>query len=109
MWYRIVQLFRGGSVLRVRKNWSAQALLLVTSLGFVEAQQTSELPGLSIRTTTRVVLVDAIVTDGKSQPVAGLAANDFTVLEDGKPQKVSFFSFESVAKHQNAPPPPKLR
>jgi VWFA-related protein len=98
-----------GMSLRVGRTWMGQALLLVTSLGFLSAQQTSEVPGLSIRTTTRVVLVDAIVTDGKSEPVAGLSANDFTVLEDGKPQKVSFFSFESVAKRQNAPPPPRLR
>jgi len=61
-------------------------------------------PDLSIRTTTRVVLVDAIVTDAGSHPVRGLAASDFTILEDGKPQKISFFSFESPAQHQAAPP-----
>jgi hypothetical protein len=48
-------------------------------------------PDLSIRTTTRVVLVDAIVTDAGSHPVRDLAAPDFTIFEDGKPQKISFF------------------
>ena len=65
-------------------------------------------PDLSIRTTTRVVLIDAVVTDGSSHPVRGLAASDFTVLEDGKPQKIAFFSFESAAQRP-ASNPPKLR
>jgi VWFA-related protein len=61
-------------------------------------------PELSIRTATRVVLVDAIVTDADSHPVKGLVASDFAVLEDGKLQKISFFSFESPPQHQAAPP-----
>jgi VWFA-related protein len=61
-------------------------------------------PDLSIRTTTRVVLVDAIVTDAGSHPVRDLAAPDFTIFEDGKPQKISFFSLESPAQHQAALP-----
>jgi VWFA-related protein len=84
------------------------AVLVIFSCALSSAQETS-IPGLSIRTTTRVVLVDAIVTNGKSQPVAGLAASNFAVLEDGKPQKISFFSFESTAKQQQAAPPPRLR
>jgi VWFA-related protein len=48
------------------------------------------------------------VTEG-AQPVTGLTATDFTVLEDGKPQKVAFFSFESPARRQEAAAPPKLR
>jgi VWFA-related protein len=41
-------------------------------------------------------MVDAIVTDAKGQPVRGLTNSDFTISEDGKPQKISFFSYESL-------------
>ena len=45
-------------------------------------------PQQPIRTTTLLVEVDTIVTDGKGQFVTGLTADDFEVLEDGKPQKI---------------------
>lgn len=38
-----------------------------------------------------LVRVYASVTDGRGNPVQGLAAADFTVLEDGRPQTVSTF------------------
>src|SRR6266849_5746233 len=77
------------------------AIVLALSSSFaVFGQQTQRLPDFSIRTTTRLVLVDAIVMDASSHPASGLTAPDFTVLEDGKPQKVSFFSFESRAQRE---------
>lgn len=48
----------------------------------------------TLRTNTRLVVVDVVVTDGKGQPVPDLKAFDFTLLEDGKPQKISGFNFE---------------
>jgi VWFA-related protein len=47
-----------------------------------------------LRANTRLVVVDVVVTDGKSQPVPDLKAADFVLLEDGKPQKISGFIFE---------------
>lgn len=40
------------------------------------------------RITTSLVQVDAVVTDSKGRPVTNLAARDFEILEDGKPQEV---------------------
>ncbi|HEX8720939.1 MAG TPA: VWA domain-containing protein [Pyrinomonadaceae bacterium] len=44
-----------------------------------------------IRLETDLIQVRAVVTDRKGQPVDGLTREDFEVLEDGKPQQVSFF------------------
>ena len=43
-----------------------------------------------------IVALNVVVTDGQQKPVNGLVANDFTVLEDGVPQDVSFFAASEV-------------
>lgn len=48
----------------------------------------------AVRVSARLVLVDAVVTDKSGQRITDLKKDDFTVLENGKPQKVSAFSFE---------------
>src|SRR5882724_5026572 len=48
----------------------------------------------TLHTNTRLVVVDVVATDSKGQPVPDLKASDLTVLEDGKPQKISGFNFE---------------
>jgi VWFA-related protein len=51
--------------------------------------------GAVIRTETRVVLVDAVVTDKKGAYVRDLSVKDFKVWEDNKEQKITSFSFEA--------------
>jgi len=46
-----------------------------------------------LKTITRLVVVDVVVTD-KNGPVTGLQRDDFTLLEDGKPQQVRVFNFQ---------------
>jgi VWFA-related protein len=48
-----------------------------------------------LRATTRLVVVDVVAIDDKGVPVTGLKAEDFTVLEDGKPQTIRGFSFQT--------------
>ena len=63
-------------------------------------------PTLTIRTNTGLVTVDVVVTDKKGQPVAGLKAEDFSVEENGKKQKLSLFTApgsNDVAKPVPAP------
>lgn len=48
-----------------------------------------------LRVTSRMVLVDAVVTDGSGKPVAGLKVDDFQVLENGKPQAIRAFGARS--------------
>lgn len=48
----------------------------------------------AVRVSARLVLVDAVVTDKSGQRITGFKKDDFTVLENGRPQKISAFSFE---------------
>ncbi len=47
-----------------------------------------------LKTVTRLVVVDVVVTDNKGAPIGDLTADNFTVLEDGKPQKIRVFNFQ---------------
>ena len=43
-----------------------------------------------------IVALNVVVTNGHEKPVCGLQADNFTVLEDGVPQDVSFFAASQV-------------
>jgi VWFA-related protein len=62
----------------------------VACLGVAAVGQT---PTFSRRTD--VVRLDVLVTDG-AQPITGLEARDFEVLDNGVPQKVELVSFENA-------------
>ena len=50
-----------------------------------------------LRTNTRLVVTDVVVTDGSGKPVTNLNADDFKVFENGHPQRVANFSFHQPA------------
>jgi len=78
------------------------SLVLAAALTFpcAPAQQPQgekEKQGLyRLRVETELVLVNVVVHDKQGQLVRDLKRDDFTVLEDGKPQRVSSFDFESL-------------
>ena len=47
----------------------------------------------TLRTNTRLVVVDVVATDGKGELIGDLKPGDLTMLEDGKIQKISNFTF----------------
>lgn len=51
-------------------------------------------PMTVLKVTTRLVLVDVVVTDSSGKPVVNLKSPDFEVRENGKPQKIVGFSFQ---------------
>jgi len=51
-----------------------------------------------LRATTRLVVVDVVATDSKGLAIPELGMDDFEILEDGKPQKISAFSFHQGTK-----------
>src|SRR5581483_4813429 len=58
---------------------------------------TSPEPITTIKTETRLVLVDSVVTDKKGNYIRDLTAKDFKVWEDNKEQPITSFSFEADA------------
>jgi VWFA-related protein len=82
--------------------------MIVTVPATLRAQESaSEIPSATIRATTRLVVVDVVVTGKKGQPITGLKAGDFTVKENGKVQKVSVFVPPSAANRAAAASAPK--
>ena len=82
------------------------ALLAAAALAFpIQAQTPDQEPIDShaiIRSDTRLVLVDTVVTDKKGNYVHDLNQKDFEVFEDNKKQYVTSFSVESGAAGENA-------
>src|SRR6266850_1935663 len=68
-------------------------------------EQKPGVPSPAIRVSVRLVLADAVVTDKDGKVITGLGAQDFTVLEDGKPQKVTMVLFEQPAQMARAEQP----
>ena len=66
--------------------------LAVCFSGNLWAQQDDEV----IKVDSSLVVLNAAVTDAAGKPVTGLKNNQFTILEDGKPQPISLFETESA-------------
>jgi VWFA-related protein len=64
----------------------------------LHAQQSSNAPGdeNTFHAESRLVLVDAVVTDKKNNYVRDLTQKDFKVWEDGKEQNITSFSYEEA-------------
>ena len=72
--------------------FAALAVAAVCPLARAQAPADS---GAIIRTETKLVLVDTVVTDKKGNYIQDLEAKDFRVYEDGKEQQIKSFSFEA--------------
>ncbi len=74
-----------------------------------QPQQEAAVGGAKFSTSTNLVIVDVTVKDKAGKPIEGMTQRDFTVLEDGKPQKISIFEFQKLTM-EPAPPeaPPTL-
>jgi VWFA-related protein len=80
--------FRG---MNLRPDFAKNVSILVLSALLLNAQEPSK-SGQAISVTTRLVEVNVVVTDDKGQPVSDLTQEDFTIFEDGKPQKLASFA-----------------
>ena len=78
----------------------AVLLTLVTGQSRIAAQQQQEegtaSQPFSLVTNVNIVSVDVVVRDSSGNIMRGLKKEDFTVLEEGKSQKVETFSFQEI-------------
>jgi VWFA-related protein len=80
---------RNRSANKTLANLLAFALLISS----VPAQQSTD---YTFRVQTELVLVNVTVRDKNGNIVRGLKSEDFTILEDNKPQRVSSFDVENI-------------
>lgn len=75
-------------------------ILLLVVLGLLasaslKAQEVED----TVRIKTRVVFLDALVKDKKTNlPISNLAPENFQVIDDGKPRPISYFTREGQAR-----------
>jgi VWFA-related protein len=62
-------------------------------------------PEATLRITVNLVQVDAVVTDGRGRRVSGLTKDDFIILQDGKPRKVTHCTYFAEPPAATAPWP----
>lgn len=58
--------------------------------------------GLTLHIDVNLVQVDAVVTDRQGRAVTNLKPEDFEILEDGRPQPITHFSYIDLAATNNA-------
>jgi len=97
----------------------ALSVVLLLSLSFSRsaAQSQQSIPDAPspqqqtvIRSSVRLVQVSVVVEDKKGNPVPDLKQEDFTVLDEGKPQHIAFFSapLPAIAAQPKTPSAPLL-
>jgi VWFA-related protein len=93
-------------MMRRERIWLPALLLMAAGCLALLAQQAPPKPAPAgvLRVETRLVLVDVVVTDKSGQPVRGLTKDDFTLLENGKSQRITAFSFEDAVERTAARP-----
>ena len=90
----------------LRRSLLVVAMIAVLGWTPARSQSQNQVPVPTIRVSTHLVLVDVVVNDKQGKPITGLKAEDFTVQEKGKNQKIAFFSTPEDA--QSIPNPPEL-
>jgi VWFA-related protein len=81
----------------LRLSTTASVLIVALTVSAGPAQQTAPQTKDSQEATVfhssaRLVQVSVVVEDKKGNPVTGLKKEDFTVMDDGKPQQIAFFT-----------------
>jgi VWFA-related protein len=79
---------------------------VIAGLLLLASASSQQNPDNTIRITVNLVQVDAVVTDSGGRHVGGLEARDFEILQDGKPQRITHFSYVSTVPPKPATPVP---
>ncbi len=73
----------------MNRTWACLSALAFAGVLTAAAQARTQQP--TFKAGVQLVRIDVSVLDGKRQPVRGLQASDFTVLEDGRPRPIRSF------------------
>ena len=73
-----------------RAAWFSVTTILALAFAVLQAQSGKQLP--TFRSTVEAVVLDVSVLDKDRNPIRGLKASDFTVIEDGKAQTITTFN-----------------
>lgn len=80
----------------MRAGLATVAALLILAMPRVDGASTSQDQQGQFRTTGRTVPVYVSVIARDGQPIVGLTADDFEILDNGKPQEIVQFTAENV-------------
>jgi VWFA-related protein len=75
------------------------------SSGSTSTGPTGSQSGYTFQANSRVVLTDVTVTDQKGNPVHGLKASDFSILDNKKPQEIASFEEHHTGETTPVPQP----
>jgi VWFA-related protein len=81
----------------------ADLVLFVLAATASSAQEPQTIPAFP--TQAEAITADVVVLDRQGRPVRGLTKEDFTLLEDGKPQTIVGFQARELAPPGQPPPP----
>ncbi len=88
-----------GRLREAAHRFASLRLLIILLLLVLAAPAFAQEVEDTIRIKTRVVFLDALVKDKKSNvPVSDLSTENFEVLDDGKPRTISYFTREGQAR-----------
>src|SRR3954470_24693268 len=73
----------------------------------VAAQQPSDAPLTTFKTSSNLVIVNVFVRDKQGVPAENLKKEDFKLLEDGKNQSIAVFEFQKLEDPTPLAPVPK--
>src|SRR5579872_4988375 len=89
------------------------AWVLIVSAQQAPQQAQTPAPGtkkmFQFEASSNLVIETVSLKDKSGNPVEGLKATDFVVMEDGKPQTVKFFEFQKLENEAAPAPEPGRR
>ena len=84
------------------------SILLAACLRAGAQSTPNEEPALTMRKNSHLVVLDVVVTDNKQNPIRGLKAQDFVVLDKKQPQTILNFEEHEPLPRSTPQPLPKL-
>ncbi len=82
----------------------ASLFFTLTLSAFAQDKPKEKAEDETIKLATQLIEVRAVVTDKQGKVIEGLSKDDFELLENNKPQEVSFFNFTRIAGRGATPP-----